>query len=237
MENQRINVTVENGVKELVFREGVAPAVIEPRMLGIRGIITVPLTFLEKRHETIDFNTSHIIVDREKYEIKLILNEDTELKSIVCGCLDFTEEFNSFGINTGKVWTPKNLGAFIKMNRVCFESKDVANKLVSSLMSVTIKVDKVVESHNGTRAETRQLKEQTLKECNIPESLVLAIPIFKGSDKVVFSCEIYIDPDDLSIQLISPEAADFIKEVRDSEIDKVLMSIKDECPDIAILEV
>jgi hypothetical protein len=231
------NIEIKTDQKELIIREGKAPEVIALKALNLSGIINAPLEFLKVRKGVFDNLRANIQVDREGLKIILSYNEDTELESNVTGSLQLTDEFKSFAINSGKGWIPRDLAEHIKMNRVCFASKDVANKLASILMDVKIRIDKVVENNSGQRANLRQLKEQTLKECNIPEDLTLEMPIFKGSKRVSFKCEIWISPEDLSVKLISPDAADIIRTVRDEEIDTVIDAVRGICPELAIIEI
>lgn len=236
MDKQQFNVTVEDGIKELVIRYGDAEKIIGQHTCSIVGVIDAPLEYLKVRYGFIPAHASNLQIDRENLCMCLTVGEQSDIKSEIIGCLTLTEEFKSFSINSAVDWTPNKLGDFIKMNRSCFESKEVANSIVSKLKDVKFKVDKVVENNNGTRGNIRHLKEQTVKECNIPETIELVLPIFKGTSKVHFTVEIWISPDDLSISLISPQAADIIREVRDNEIDKVKAAIAELCPDLAIIE-
>lgn len=232
---EQINITTDQ--KELIIREGQAEKIIALKAVNIAGIINSPLEFLKVRKEVINLLSSNIQIDREGLRITLSIDESTELESKVTGELELTQEFKSFGINTGKGWVPRELAEHIKMNRICFESKDVANKLVSILMDVKIRIDKAIENQSGQKGNLRQLKEQTLTECNIPESLTMLMPIFKGSKKSEFPCEIWINPEDLSVKLISPDAQDIIRSVRDEEIDTVIAEIREICPTLAIIEI
>lgn len=231
------SIEIKADGKELIIREGQAEKIIAKKAVKISGIINSPLEFLKVRKSVIDLLSSNIQVDREGLKISLFVSENTELENEITGSLQFTDEFKSFGINSGKGWVPRELAEHIKMNRICFESKDIANKLVSILMDVKIRIDKAVENSAGQKGNVRQLKEQTLKECNIPESLTLDMPIFKGSKKSSFLCEIWINPEDLSVKLISPDAQDIIRQVRDDEINLVIDEIRIICPEIAIIEV
>jgi hypothetical protein len=233
--NEKIEVKVEG--KELIIREGLAEKLIAKKPIKIAGIINAPLEFLKVRKSVTDLLNSNLLINREGLKIILTFNENTELESTVSGSLQLTEEFKSFEINSGKGWISRELAEHIKMNRICFASKDTANKLVSILMDVKIRIDRAVENSSGQKGNVRQLKEQTLKECNIPESLTLEMPIFKGSKKSIFLCEIWINPEDLSVKLISPDAQDIIREVRDEEIDTVIEEIRTICPELAIIEV
>jgi hypothetical protein len=234
---EELKVTVESGVKELEIRTGDAGRIIESKAVNIVGIINTPLEYLKVRKQHIDFAIANIQVHREGLSIIISLDENLDIESKISGILSLTQEFKNFGINSGKGWVPRELAEFIKMNRVCFESKDTANKLCAILSDVKIRIDKVVEDQKGQQGKIRQLKEQTLKECNIPENLTLEMPIFKGAKKSTFLVEIWINPDDLSVKLISPDAADIIRQVRDEEIDSVITQIREICPELAILEI
>lgn len=231
---QKINVEVKGD--NLTIRTGEAEEPVNKKQFVISGSISAPYDFIEKRKEEIDYCTSNLQINREGLKIELILFENSELESTVSGKLEKTEEFVGFGINNGKQWVARALAEFIKMNRSCFSAKVKANELVAILSDIKIKIDKVVENQSGTRGNLRQLKQQTLKECNIPETIELSMPIFKGATNSVFVCEVWIHPDDLTVALVSPDAADIIKEVRDKEIDRVKEGIANICPALVIIE-
>jgi len=231
---EKINVNVNGDT--LIIRKGDAERVIEKKAFEINGDIKAPLSFLEKRHGDINFLAANMQIARENLSIELILFENTELESKVIGKLDKTEEFIGFGINSGKQWVARRLAEFIKMNRACFASKDKANELAATLSDIKIKIDKVVENHSGPRGQLRNLKEQTLKECNIPESIELTMPIFKGAQNSIFVCEVWIHPDEYTVTLVSPDAADIIREVRDKEIDYVKNEVAKLCEALVIIE-
>ncbi len=62
------------------------------------------------------------------------------------------------------------------------------------------------------------------------------MPIFKGATNSIFSCEVWIDPDEYTVTLVSPDAADIIREKRDEEIDSVKKDIEEICPELVIIE-
>lgn len=70
-------------------------------------------------------------MNREAVEITLIINESDEYKrGKVAGKLSYNPKFIEFGINSNKVWTPTELGLFIKMNRAFFADRNENMKLV-----------------------------------------------------------------------------------------------------------
>ena len=85
-------------------------------------------------------------MNRDKVEITLITNESDEYKrGQVIGKLAYNPKFIEFGINSGKIWTPTELGMFIKMNRAFFPDRKVNMDLVTSLMNFTADVNNKIE--------------------------------------------------------------------------------------------
>jgi hypothetical protein len=237
MENE-IKITVENGVKELVIREGSAMVLPTLETIGVSGNIDSPLQFLVKRANSLNLLAAMIIVNREGLQMLLTTDEHNEIGKgeSITGKLSKTKEFESFGINSGKNWLSRDLGQFIKMNRTCFESKDIANELAAKLNDFKAKVDKELADSDNNRGDRRILKDQKIKSCNIPEKFNLQIPIFKGAKKAIFEVEIYINAEDLTITLVSPDATDINAQVRDESIDAVLDQIKALCPTLVVIE-
>ena len=233
---EKIDLTIENGVKTITVLSGQAPRNIEAQPVEIKGTIEAPYKFLCVRKELIEIGRARLMINREALSISLIYNEDSDLISSVIGELKFTEEYKSFGINSGTTWISQKLGEFIKMNRTCFESRQIANELSAKLIHFKAKVEKDLESKDDKRGNYIERKEQSIKDVNIPEKFELSIPIFKGTEKTKIEVEIYINRDDLSISLVSPDAADIIKQVRDESIDSQEALIHDLCSELAIIE-
>ncbi len=240
MENQeekkqeQIHVTPKSD--EIRILHGNAPDPVKKDSVHILGTIDAPQKYLEKRQHDIVVFESHILVNREEGYIELIVNEHLKLFDRIKGSLYPSKEYANFGINTGKEWGSLELAQFIKMNRTCFESKEIAMDLTSKLQSFKAQINKSVESESDNRGSYKALKEQAIKSINIPESFKLEMPLFPNMEKEAIEVEIYIDPANLSIQLISPEAADIIQLAKNSSINKVLKEIKDIVPELVIIE-
>jgi hypothetical protein len=234
--SEKINVTVEKGVQILEIREGKAKEINELIPVTISGTIDAPFKYLEKRNGVIDFNKAHLSIDRESFKISLKIKEDHKIHDTVTGSLKLTKDFRDFKINSGESWTHRELSQFIKMHRSCFESKDIAMKFSDQLRDLRVKVERSNQNKNDNRGNVRIEKLQAIKELNIPEIFNIQLEIFKGTGKKSLQVEIYIDPDDYSCQLISPDASDIIQEIRDSIIDQMQKEIKIICPDLVIIE-
>lgn len=228
-----MNVTLGGDNNEIIWREGAAPENFKVRKgLTVTGTIGVPLVHLAKEtltqladdRETLSpgennvINESYLTVDRDKMEIVFVEFAGKEYESRYIGRLVLGPDFEKFGINQNKSYTPLELAELIKMNRSFFESKTEAMKLVSELRNFEAKVNREVEAKADDRANRKVLLAQTVST-NVPDGFKLKLPIFKGADPKVFEVEIGIDPMDLSCRLISPEANDIVNDTKNDIID------------------
>lgn len=223
------------GSKEYVIREGRAIELREPVKVVILGNIDAPLRWLSKRRDCIDQKESHVVVNREELCIKLRCVETDFYGTEIRGKMELSQEYNTFAINKGQYITNFEMAELIKMNRSFFENRMVAMKLVSELQNFRAKVDKEIENSNNNRGDRRMLVNQVVQS-NLPEAFNLNIPLFKGMKKATIQVEVYVNPNDFSCTLVSPEAAEGMQDMRDIEIDKVLNEIQSLCPAIAIIE-
>lgn len=247
MNTEKIQVVFAEGQTkgELIIREVKEVnelKVKEPIKIGLSGTIGAPAEFLLKRMDQADQinqKRCHIIVDREDISIKLVFNENDEYnRGEVTGTLEAYPKFKEFGINTGKVWTPTQLGLFFKMNRAFFTSREDNMKLVSDLMSFTATVNNSIErsaKENGDRTD----KFEQVVNSNLPKSFNLVIPIFKGIAAETIEVETFaqVDGRQVSFTLLSPGAQAILEEIRDKAVDEQLEIIRDDCPDVAIIEI
>ena len=229
---------------ELIVREGAAIKEIEPKApikTMLSGVIGSPVEYLKKRVETEQFTQerSHLIVNREEIRLSLVINEDNEyLRGQVDGTLNFHPKFVEFGINTGKIWTPTELGLFFKMNRAFFPDKGTNMKLVTDLMNFSATVNNKIErsvKENGDRTDNFA----QVVNSNLPPSFTLNVPIFKGMDAESLEVETFakVNGREVAFTLLSPGANQTLEEIRDKAIDRELEQIREIAPNIAIIEV
>lgn len=230
------------GMNEVIIREGAAPKVLDPKApvkMNVNGTINAPFEYLSKRIDCINQKDCHIIVNREKITIELVVNEaDEYTRGTIAGTLQYHPKFEEFGINTGKVWSPFDFGMFCKMNRAFFADKNVNMSLVSACKNFTAKVNNQIEraiQENGNRTDNFA----QVVNSNLPESFTLSIPIFKGGKKEDLVVETFakIDGRNVAFVLLSPGAEETLEDLRDKAIDEQLNAIKAIVPDIAIFEV
>ena len=230
------------GMNEVIIREGAAPKVLDPKApvkMNVNGTINAPFEYLSKRIDCINQKDCHIIVNREKITIELVVNEaDEYTRGTIAGTLQYHPKFEEFGINTGKVWSPFDFAMFCKMNRAFFADKNVNMSLVSACKNFTAKVNNQIEraiQENGNRTDNFA----QVVNSNLPEQFTLSIPIFKGGKKEDLVVETFakIDGRNVAFVLLSPGAEETLEDLRDKAIDEQLNAIKAIAPDIAIFEV
>ena len=137
------------GMNEVIIREGAAPKVLDPKApvkMNVNGTINAPFEYLTKRIDCINQKECHIIVNREKITIELVVNEaDEYTRGTIAGTLQYHPKFEEFGINAGKVWSPFDFAMFCKMNRAFFADKNANMSLVSACKNFTAKVNNQIE--------------------------------------------------------------------------------------------
>jgi len=227
----------QNGQLDVVIREGEALPLHEPVKVEISGTLDSPARWLERRPELQQItNKCHVVVDREMLLIALQINENAHYGTMIKGTLTISSTFRKFHINDGHSFTLKELAMLFKMNRSFFETKQTAMELVALLQNFKGKVNKDLEASNDNRGNKKIDFVQAV-ESNLPEAFTLHLPIFKGMDSEDVVCEVYVDPDDWSCQLISPDANDIMERYRDLEISKVIDRIEAAMPGVAIIEI
>lgn len=246
MQNEKlqINLAPEMAKAELVLREGEAPKELDPKApikTKLNGVIGAVVEYLQKRIDTGQFaqKDCHILVNRDKVEITLITNESDEYRrGEIIGKLAYNPKFIEFGINANKVWTPTELGLFIKMNRAFFADRSENMRLVSCLMNFTADVNNKIEravKENGNRTDNFA----QVVNSNLPESFTIQMPIFKGMQSEIIEVETFaqVDGREVSFILLSPGAQATLEDLRDKVIDEQLEQIREIAPEIAIIEI
>lgn len=234
MSEQQIQITPKGDALEI--RTGQALPLKEPLKVQISGTITSVADWLDKRASEINEKECHILVDREYGKISLFIDETNHYRQEITATLEKHPSYILFGVNSGTYRTALQMAELIKMNRACFENRDESMKLVTALKNVKVKVEAEINKTTDDRGTDRNLKATTVIENNVPETITLNIPIFKGQPKQLIHCEIYFNPADVTCTLISPAANETVADSIDTIIDAQITRISACCPDIAIIE-
>lgn len=220
---------------EFIMREGSANDVKEPKPLQLVGNIDAPARYVENRIKTFDAMEAHVEVDREKFQLTLVTEETSAYANRITGKLELTEKYKALGINDGEYVNNFDMADRIKKYRSLFTSRDAAMKLVSELRNFKAKVDKELELSDDKRGNVNVKKYQAVQS-NLPETLPVEIPIFKGQKPIQFEVEVEVNPNDLSMTLVSPEANDIIHDNVDRIIDGELEKIRQVSEAILVIE-
>lgn len=256
MENEKLQVVLAEGQKELIIREGKAQNILDvkpPVKIAIVGIIGAPVEFLNRRfelalkanhsevpemHNHFDHSRCHVIVDRENVEIMLVIDEHDEYKrGTIVGKLEKHPKFIEFGINEKKNWEPNELGQFLKMNRAFFPDKSKNMMLVSELKNFVAKIDSTVEKQKEDKGSFKDNFSGVVTS-NLPESFSLEVPIFKGVKADIIEVEFYatVSGREVWLNLVSPAANEIYETIRDGVIDEQIQKIREIAPNMVIIE-
>ncbi len=215
---EQVHVKLENGVKELVVRQGAAQKPDERQPYSFSGNIWVPkhelmdrIRFIKDsmsqdqldsedlndqiRQALIEHHGSSVLevsVDDVQVCLKMITGRGWDTQESYEGKLLAEPILQELGINSGKAWSPRDLSGFIKKNRILFESRDQAMELVADLRDIKAKIERDLEDKSDDRGNKRKLDDLQVST-NIIESFVLNCLIFKGIGKRRFEVEVFLD--------------------------------------------
>lgn len=235
MEELKLNVTTTQN--EIIVRKGQAEEIKPPLKFEHKGNIDSVANFLYQRValNLINQGQCTIFANKEKKEIRLLINETNHYSNQVSGSLQLSEKFNEFAINTEHHFVPEKLGQLIKMNRSRFANIDTAMQLGSQLKDFKVKAETEVSRNDNNRGSVQNVISKVITDMNIPENFKIKLPIFKGQDPVEFEVEIYVRSSDMNIQLISYEAEDIISKEVDRLFDVEIKRIQEIAPQIVII--
>jgi hypothetical protein len=123
------------------------------------------------------------------------------------------------------------------MNRSFFLSKEDNMNLVSLLKNFKAKIDTAIERSKDEKGSVVN-NFSAIVDSNLPEKFKLNIPLFVGIPCFEIEVELCasIDGSSVSLQLISPGAAEVLEDVRNSVIDNEIKRIQELCPELVIIE-
>ena len=242
LEQKPIVVNLAEGQNTLTILTGDAPEQLDalaPVKVDLMGTIEAPLNWLEKRVGDIDQHKAHVVVNRDKLQIMLVINEDDPYTNgKIVGELKYSEIFLKLGINSDKQWQPEVLSRFLKLNRSLFLDKTENMKVVTALKQIETKVEQAVSRERQENGNVGLSFKQQVANSNIPERFTLKIPVFSGGSYTEVAVEtlVTIDGAQISIALQSAAANDVIEYSKDITIGDVVAKIREIAPEIAIIE-
>ena len=242
-ENEKVVINAAEGTNEIVIRHGDAAKQLDPKAplaVNINGTLYAVAEYLAKRINAEQFKQKDciIFVNRENVSIKLVFNErDAYNCGMVIGNLQIAPDFKILHINDGEIWAPTELAMLLKMHRYWFKDRAECMRIVSLLMNYTATVNQKIEQSIKENGSGKDNFEQVVNS-NLPESITLNVPIFKGYQPEALEIEFFakVDGRDVSFTLLSAGANESLETIRNTAIDAELAKIKEIAPEIAIIE-
>lgn len=192
---EKLELKINEGVTDVIIREGSAATLIEPRGYHIQGDIRTVANWLLTKLEDTDITKAFIRVDMKHGKLELNLNLDQEnhrLHSTVKGSFSTHPDLGSFRINNNFGWDVIDLGNHFKFMRRYFFEKEANMALVSGLKSFKATVNRELEKQQDDRGNHRRLDDKRVTT-NLPEVFTLYIPIFEGHAAQAIDVEMVIE--------------------------------------------
>jgi hypothetical protein len=217
------NLSSKEEGKVIVIREGDAPKpldVIKPNKVHLKGTISAPSEFYNKRKKLHDPDKCHVLFDRNKGTITLVTDENFENDNHkITGEIQDNPDLKPFQINTNHLFGVKELMGILKFNRIHFVDKEANAKIVLSLQNFKAKIEKTLADTSDLRG-TDEKSKLTKLETELEESFKLSMPMHKGGKSVVFVVDICLSASssDVQVWLESKE----LKELQDGSRNAIL---------------
>lgn len=229
MENEKFQFNVgKDGITEVIFREGAALPPVPPEKVNITGTIIAPDNYQKVRINQIDNQLAVVTYSYEGMYVKLDLNPKDSYADKITGKLEPNPVINSFGINTQKKYTVKDLISFLKLNRFYFNDKDACMAIVANLQKFKADVQIKIEATDDNRGNKKNLDETSVTT-DVPLEFTLKFPLFKGQADFTFKVEVCFEVRDggITLWLESVELAEAFLNVRKGIIDAEVAKFSD----------
>lgn len=207
---KEVNINVDSKDGVLTIRTGIAPEIKEQPITNFIGNIHSVSRWIEQRRSLLNKDCAVIIANKDKKLIHLIEDQYDHFGTKITGKIELSEKFTMLGINSGKEYSNYDLAKVFRMNRALFESKEKALSIIDDLKTFEAKIEQTIKEMKDNRGNYSSQKAQAVNS-NIPESIILNIPIFKGMESESINVEFDINPNDLTFTLVSPDANDIIE--------------------------
>ncbi len=223
-----IKVTVENGVKELVIREGVANPIPEPVKINISGTITAPRLFVEKRKTLIQPLETNVICDVNKGTITLNAEEKDAKGTVIQGTLKINPELAAFYINNDRAFGLKEIQKHLRMKRSFFKDREQNDTLLKKLSEFFAKITIEINQKDDRKGNTLDSISSKVAH-EIPLYFTLKMPIYQGFPEKEFVVEIIADITDANVKFTfeSVELQELLDDDRKRLIETELASLGD----------
>lgn len=181
--------------EELTIRIGDAEKVEKPISVKLAGEIKSPAIFWNKRKHLYNPDNCHVLYDRNRGVIQLVINENAAINYQVNGNIEINPDLKQMNINSTKIYGCKELMEHLKFNRVLFVDREENNKIVTALQLFKVKINNEKEISDTNRGTQKNVNNFQL-EHSFQESFYLSMPIFKGGENKKFKVDICLTVSD-----------------------------------------
>ena len=249
MENEKkIIVNLPEGFNQSSFtlniREGRAQELLKPDVLNpikLRGTIRSPEEWLIQRCSEDDIKNSHIVVDYNNLSLTLFVNDrSTQLRDEIEGVIKLNPIIDELGINSPKkLWTPNELGEFLKMNGYVFSDQTERFNLINNLKSFNARVQKEIEdTEKQSEGKYKSIRDVIINS-NLPkEPFYLCLDLFGLEGVYSFGVEIYLygnSSEGVTLRLVSSELSNIVNTNGKDIIANCIGDILNRFPKLAMI--
>lgn len=191
--DQKRPIHIPGNIKQITILEGEAPEQFNPEAIVLKGIISAPADFIEQRADTFNPEKSHAIVEKTNGQIILVINEQSVTeKYTIRGVIQKGKKISDLGINTGKIYSPKDLSRRFRLERSLFNSATDHLTLITELRNFDATIKNKVDEEDDLRGNTKNALIREV-ESNIPEEFDLRLPVIEGEDEEIIEVSIMLE--------------------------------------------
>lgn len=195
--SENINISVENGVKEIVIREGRAAELLPLKSVTIEGDIHTPSEYFKLRQHLINHDTAIAIFDKKKMSITLDTEPFQPITTVIVGKIEMSDELNAFAINKQKTFTREELVKLIRFNRRFFADRDEAEQFHAKLSNFAISANIENRQASDMRGNKASHLDKSVKT-DLPNTVKFFMPIFKNGVHKEFIADVCVDTTETS---------------------------------------
>ena len=239
MSDKRFNIDPSTPGAITIY-EGNALTLKHPEKVIISGDFNAVKNFIEKRQQdsselqSIDYSKTVITTNIEKGTIKLQTNPNDCFGTEVTAIIEMHPNLKAFGINTGKAYSQDDFVKLLKINRRFLDPAKYLS-LLQSYASFQIKgtTDNIQSVINQTGGQTSAF-DKKVDTGNLPLEFDLNIPIFKGSEKSIFTVLVYVESKERIVSF-SLESIDLIEMIESKKEELFNQQIENDFRELLVI--
>jgi hypothetical protein len=213
MAKEHIEIKTDEGVKEIVIREGNAAPIDSRRNISLAGTLRAPFDFLKQKISGVGsqllgsdvplnleetqtiYNPrrSYLVANRDEGTLRLMLNERDPFMDVVEGKLEFDKSWKDFCINEEKLFNLNELIKLVKRNKFKFADPAEHSNFLLALSSFNARVTTTIKHHRDQGGSSMDMIEKVVAENKNAPSFRLNVPIYKGYEKKLFTVQTCLD--------------------------------------------